>query len=660
MCGLTGFLWGESLPEPEAVICGMAGMLAHRGSDDAGVWIDCEAGVALANRRLSVLDLSSAGHQPMVSVSGRYVIAYNGEIYNHLDLRLELEGMNAAPAWRGHADTETLLAGFEAWGIKETVKRATGMFSFALWDRQGGVLTLGRDRLGEKPLYYGWQGNTFLFSSELKAIEAHPGFSGQIDRGAVALLMRHNCIPAPYSIYQGIRKLLPGSLLTVSRQKRDEMPIRYWDVREVVADGLARPFEGTPDEAVGMLEALLSASIRRQMAADVPLGAFLSGGVDSSTIVALMQSLSNRPVHTFSIGFHEAEYDEAKYAAAVAKYLETEHTELIVTPQQAMDVIPRLPELYCEPFSDSSQIPTFLVSQLARQHVTVSLSGDGGDELFGGYNRHVLGQHWWGGLSRVPAWLRACSSRGISALSPTTWNRILKPIGWLLRRRAWNPGERLHKGAAVIGARSSAELYRLLVSHWYSPASLVLGAQEPPTVLTSPELQPDTDHFVHQMMAMDLVTYLPDDGLVKVERAAKGVSLETRVPFLDHQVVEFAWRLPLEYKLREGVGKWPLRQVLYRHVPRELIERPKMGFGVSIDNWLRGSLRDWAESLLSEERIRREGFFDPAPIREKWNEHLSGRRNWQYLLWDVLMFQAWFEHQNRYKSFGGKRAKLDI
>lgn len=643
MCGLTGFLWGDPRPEPEVVIRGMAATLVHRGPDDVGVWIDREAGIALAHRRLSIVDLSPAGHQPMMSASGRYVVAYNGEVYNYTDLRRELETTDAAPVWRGHSDTEVLLAGFEAWGIEETVRRATGMFAFALWDRRNATLTLGRDRLGEKPLYYGWQGNAFLFASELKAIEAHPAFSRQVDRGAVALLMRHSAIPAPYSIWQGIRKLLPGSLVGITRRKCGEAPVRYWDARKIVATGLTQPFEGTPIEAVGMLEALLSASVRRQMVADVPLGAFLSGGIDSSTVVALMQSQSSRPVRTFSIGFHEADYDEAKHAAAVAKHLGTEHTELCVTPRQAMDVIRRLPELYCEPFADPSQIPTFLVSQLARQHVTVSLSGDGGDELFGGYDHYVLGPRLWGGLSRIPAGLRAWSSRGITALSPATWNRLLKPIGLLRRRRAWNPGDRLHKGAAVMAARSSAELYRLMGSHWDTPASPVLNADVPPTALTSPELQPDMDHFVHRMMALDLVTYLPDDILVKVDRAAMGVSLETRVPFLDHQVVEFAWRLPLEYKLREGVGKWPLRQILYKHVPRELIERPKMGFSVPIDSWLRGPLRDWAENLLSKERIQREGFFDRTLIRKKWNEHLSGQRQWQYPLWNVLMFQAWLE-----------------
>jgi asparagine synthase (glutamine-hydrolysing) len=647
MCGIAGFwVWelGHRAAE-EAVLNRMADAIRHRGPDDGGVWRDASHGVGLAHRRLSILDVSPAGHQPMASASGRYVLAYNGEVYNHADLRRELEGANAAPVWRGHSDTETLLAGFDAWGIERTIKRATGMFAFAVWDVQNAALTLGRDRLGEKPLYYGWQGNTFLWASELKAIEAHPAFERQIDRGALALLMRHNAIPAPHSIYQGIHKLLPGTLLTVSGQQRGEMPIRYWDARQIVAEGLAQPFSGSPAEAVLALEALLSAAVSRQMVADVPLGAFLSGGIDSSTVVALMQAQSSRPVRTFSIGFHEADYDEAKHAAAVAKHIGTEHTELYITPQQALDVIPRLPELYCEPFADSSQIPTFLVSQLARQHVTVSLSGDGGDELFGGYSRYVFGQRLWSHLSRIPALLRRWAAKGITAVPPAMWNFLLKPVGAVLRRGEWNPGDKLHKGAALLAVRTPVDLYRMLVSHWEAPSSLVLGADEPPTVLASPELQPETDHFVHQMMALDLVTYLPDDILTKVDRAAMGVSLETRVPFLDHQVVEFAWRLPLAYKLRDGVGKWPLRQVLYNHVPRALIERPKMGFAVPIGHWLRGPLRDWAESLLSAERIRQEGFLNPVLIREKWDEHLSGRRNWQYLLWDVLMFQAWLEQR---------------
>jgi asparagine synthase (glutamine-hydrolysing) len=503
--------------------------------------------------------------------------------------------------------------------------------------------------LGEKPLYYGWQGDTFLFGSELKAIKAHPAFRGEIDRNALALLMRHNAIPAPYSIYKGISKLLPGSLLSVSPQDRNAEPRRYWDARQVVADGLAHPYAGTPADAVEALETLLRDAVGKQMVADVPLGAFLSGGVDSSAIVALMQAQSSRPVKTFTIGFHEQGYNEAEHAKAVARHLGTDHTELYVTPRQALDVIPRLPLIYDEPFSDSSQIPTFLVSQMTRQHVTVSLSGDAGDELFGGYNRYVLGQRLWKRLNRLPVRVRKAMAGMITGVSSQGWNRLLGPVQTLLPKNLAqaNIGDKLHKGAEVMAAKTPVDLYRQLVSHWSHPAGVVIGAAEARTVLTETGSQPETDHFVHHMMALDLLTYLPDDILTKVDRAAMGVSLETRVPLLDHRVVEFAWRLPLDYKLRDGEGKWPLRQVLYKYVPRELIERPKMGFGVPIDSWLRGPLRDWAEDLLGETRLQQEGYFNPAPIRRKWAEHLSGKRNWQYHLWDVLMFQAWLEQEHK-------------
>ncbi len=651
MCGLAGFIGGSgALPIVEwpTLLRRMGETIRHRGPDDAGVWMDIDAGVGLVHRRLSILDLSTAGHQPMISPSGRYVIAFNGEIYNHLDLRgLLCDAPNTELDWRGHSDTETLLAGFDRWGIVGTVERAIGMFAFAVWDKANRTLTLGRDRVGEKPLYYGWQGNTFLFGSELKALKAHPAFRAEIDRNALALMMGHNAIPAPYSIYQGISKLLPGSLLTVSLQNRNAQPQRYWDARQVVVDGLANPFTGSPGEAVDALDKLLRDAVAKQMMADVPLGAFLSGGVDSSAIVALMQAQSTRPVKTFTIGFHEASYNEAEHAKAVARHLGTDHTELYVTPRQALDVIPQLPSLYDEPFSDSSQIPTYLVSQLTRQHVTVSLSGDAGDELFGGYSRYMFGRQLWNRLSRLPVGVRTMLARMITGVSPQGWNRLLEPVQNLLPMglAQANIGDKLHKGAGVMAAKTPVDLYRLLVCHWPQPAELVLGATEEPTILTEASLQPKTDHFFHQMMALDLMTYLPDDILTKVDRAAMGVSLETRVPLLDHRVVEFAWRLPLDYKLCDGVGKWPLRQVLYKYVPKELIERPKMGFGVPINTWLRGPLRDWAESLLGESRLRQEGYFNPAPIRQKWAEHLSGKRNWQYHLWDVLMFQAWLEKQ---------------
>lgn len=623
----------------------MTDTMTRRGPDDGGYWCDGEQGIALGHRRLAIIDLSPAGHQPMQSSSSRFVIVFNGEIYNHLELRAELDAAGAAPTWRGHSDTETLLAAFDAWGIGKTVERAVGMFAFAVWDRALRVLTLGRDRLGEKPLYYGWQGKgrqaVFLFGSELKALRAHPAFEHAVDRDALCLQLRHNCIPAPYSIYRGIAKLPPGCLLSVSAQRPEPALSVYWSGARRIADGVADPFAGTADEAVDQLEALLKQAVRAQMLADVPLGAFLSGGVDSSTVVALMQAQSSRPVKTFSIGFHEDGYNEAEYAKAVARHLGTDHTELYVTAEQARAVIPRLQAMYDEPFSDSSQLPTFLVSQLARQHVTVSLSGDAGDELFCGYNRYQFAARLWNRIDRAPLPLRRLLAKGITGAPVDAWNAAARVLPRSLRFA--NTGDKLHKGAEVLACRTLDELYLGLVSHWEDPAALVLGSTEPPTLLTgNAPAFPQLDG-IGRMMALDLLTYLPDDILVKVDRAAMSVSLETRIPFLDHRVVEFAWRLPQSLKLRDGASKWILRQVLYRHVPPALIERPKMGFGVPVADWLRGPLREWSEELLSESRLRREGFFEPVQLRRKWEEHLSGRRNWQYQLWDVLMFQAWLE-----------------
>lgn len=665
MCGFAGFLSLQLLldkREALSILGRMATPITSRGPDDAGYWCDAvgDAAIGLAHRRLSILDLSPAGHQPMACHTGRYVLAFNGEIYNHQDLRRALggsphpdfpsggEGINTG--WRGHSDTETLLAGFVAWGVRATLERAIGMFAIALWDKKEQTLTLARDRLGEKPLYYGWQGQgakaSFLFGSELKALKAHPAFAANIDRNALALLMRHNYINAPHSIYQDIFKLPPGHLLTVSLRQRQPRLEPFWSLPAVAEAGVAQPFDGTPEQATDELEALLKSAVQQQMLADVPLGAFLSGGIDSSTIVALMQAQSSQPVKTFTIGFNEEGYNEAVHAKAVAKHLGTDHTELYVTPRQALDVIPKLPSLYCEPFSDSSQIPTFLVSQLARQKVTVALSGDAGDELFGGYNRYVLANRLWGKLSRAPAGLRQWAAAGIEVLSPAAWNRLASPVLPLLppSLRQANVGDKLHKGAGVLAARSVDDLYLGLVTHW-QPDGLVLGAQEPATALRGAQLPLQGLSGIERMMALDAITYLPGDILVKVDRAAMGVSLETRVPFLDHRVVEFAWRLPQSLKLRDDVGKWVLRQVLYRHVPKELIERPKMGFGVPMDIWLRGPLRDWAEDLLGESRLRQEGFFNPVPIRKKWIEHVSGKRSWSYHLWDVLMFQAWLQEQ---------------
>lgn len=649
MCGLAGFFCEKQFESADDLLRGMAGQISHRGPDADGYWHDDAAGVGLAHRRLSILDLSEAGSQPMHSPSGRFVIVFNGEIYNHNDIRQRLQTSSDAPhVWRGHSDTETLLAGFDCFGVEATIKMVVGMFAFALWDRQTGTLTLGRDRLGEKPLYYGWQGDTFLFGSELKAMRAHPAFKAGVNRGTLSLFMRHAYIPAPYSIYEGIAKLSPGCLLSVSRGQREPVLYRYWSGAAVAEGGVANPYAGSDGQAIDELEVLLKDAVGRQMVADVPLGAFLSGGIDSSTVVALMQAQSSRPVKTFTIGFHEEGYNEAEHAMAVAKHLGTDHTELYVTAAQAMDVIPRLPALYDEPFADSSQIPTFLVSQLARQHVTVSLSGDAGDELFCGYNRYQITHKLWRKLSRIPLPARRLLARTLTSVSPDAWNRIARAAGPALPRaaRVAQPGDKLHKGAGVLTSESVDDLYLGLVSQWQDPAAVVINGSESSTLLSgnAPALVGLDD--VERMMALDLLTYLPDDILTKVDRAAMGVSLETRVPFLDHRVVEWAWRLPQSIKLREGQGKWILRQVLYRHVPQELIERPKRGFSVPIDAWLRGPLRSWAEALLDESRLKKEGYFHSAPIRQKWQEHLSGRRNWQYQLWNVLMFQMWLESQN--------------
>jgi asparagine synthase (glutamine-hydrolysing) len=643
--GFLGGVGGDRQFVDEALLEVMTKTIITRGPDDAGYWIDQDCRIGLGHRRLSIVDLSPAGHQPMMSPSGRYVLVFNGEIYNHMNCRASMPMTGAK--WRGHSDTETLLAGFEAWGIEETVKRCIGMFAFAVWDRDSQSLTLGRDRMGEKPLYYGWQGAgrqaTFLFGSELKALKAHPAFAAGVDRNALCLLMRHNYVPAPYSIYQGISKLEAGCLLTVSLVQPEPKVERYWSVAAAAMAGCAAPFAGTPVQAVDALEVLLKSAVQQQMMADVPLGAFLSGGIDSSTVVALMQAQSNHRAKTFTIGFNEEGYNEAVHAKAVAQHLGTEHTELYVSPQQALDVIPRLPTLYCEPFSDSSQIPTFLVSQLARQQVTVSLSGDAGDELFCGYNRYLLANKLWSKLSLLPAGSRRLAARGMTAFSPSRWNSLLGPLHRVSpdSMRHANFGDKLHKAASVLGSGSVDALYLGLVSHWHDPTSIVIGGTEPQTLLTGNAPLFEGLDDIQRMMALDALTYLPDDILVKVDRAGMGVSLEGRVPFLDHRVVEFAWSLPQSMKLRDGVGKWVLRQVLYRHVPKALVERPKMGFGVPIGDWLRGPLRDWAEALLDEGRLRREGYFHPGPIRQKWAEHLSGARNWQYHLWDVLMFQAW-------------------
>jgi asparagine synthase (glutamine-hydrolysing) len=545
-----------------------------------------------------------------------------------------------------------MLATIEQWGIEEALRRFNGMFAFALWDRRDRSLTLVRDRMGEKPLYYGWQGEgpsaSLIFGSELKALKQHPQFRGQINRDAISLLMRHNYIPAPYSIYHDIFKLPPGCLLTVGLDAMANLPEprQYWSLPKVAAARRRDLHQGAPHQIVDDLDGLLKQIIGQQMVADVPLGAFLSGGVDSSTVVALMQSQTSRPVKTFTIGFDELGYDEAVHARKVASHLGTEHTELYVRPEEAMAVIPHLPKIYDEPFSDSSQIPTYLVSSLARQHVSVSLSGDGGDEVFCGYTRYLAAAAAWKKLCVLPRSARSVVAAGIRTVSPSYWDKISRLVPGLARGAAVGRfGDKIHKAAGVMASSSVDALYVGLVSHWSEPAAMVLGASEPATQLTRSDPSLSGFTAVERMMALDMVTYLPDDILAKVDRAAMSVSLETRAPFLDQRMVEFAWGMPLNVKLRDGEGKWALKQVLYKDVPKSLIERPKMGFGVPLDKWLRGPLKEWAEALLDEERLRREGYFDARSVQQKWREHLTGQRNWAYHLWDVLMFQAWQEAQ---------------
>lgn len=654
MCGLVGFLGaGVGAGSDEALLRRMADTLIHRGPDDGGVWSDSAQRVGLGHRRLAIVDLSPAGHQPMVSASGRYVIAFNGEIYNHLDLRKAVEQIPPIPPfskggileWRGHSDTETLLAGFAAWGIEATLKKTVGMFAIALWDRAERRLTLARDRLGEKPLFYGWVRGAFVFGSELKALRAYPGFDNPVSRDALALYLQHCVVPAPYSIYQDIFKLEPGCVLSVSATGLAGKTVQiepYWRFTDAVRQGLAAPIQ-SETEAVAALESALREAVALQAVADVPLGAFLSGGVDSSTIVALMQAQSSRPVQTFTVGFDETGFDESPHALAVARHLGTEHHALRVTAADALAVIPLLPAMYDEPFADRSQIPTHLVSKAARSRVTVALSGDAGDELFGGYNRYFWGRRVWNHLGWMPSVLRQGLGAGIQQIPVAAWDALGRalPGAYGVARLS----DKVHKLAHRLKTvQSLDDLYRSLVTEWPQGTELVRGAGCLPTKLDNASLTTGVPEAEHRMMLWDTLTYLSDDILTKVDRAAMSVSLETRVPFLEHRVVELAWRLPLHMKIRGGQGKWALRQVLYKYVPRELIERPKAGFGIPVGQWLRGPLREWAEELLDEARLQREGYFNPAPIRQAWQEHLSGRHDWTARLWCVLMFQAWREN----------------
>lgn len=648
MCGIVGYLGGQYKNEKIStdILKVMSDQIFMRGPDSSGDWIDLSKKIALGHRRLAVVELSQAGHQPMSSYSERYVMTYNGEIYNNNEIRRELSKTGIKIKWQGLSDTETILAGFDVWGIKGTISRITGMFAIAVWDKELEHLFLVRDRIGEKPLYYGWQGSgsnkVFLFGSELKALKQHPEFKNEIDRNSLSLYMRYNYVPAPNSIYKDIMKVEPGSIVTVTLQKESHKIEKYWSALDVIKNGIDSPFTESTKNVTDNLEINLKKTISRQMMADVPLGAFLSGGIDSSLVVSLMQAQSSQPIKTFTIGFNEAGYNEAEFAKSVATHLGTDHTELYVSSQDALDVIPKLPKIYCEPFADSSQIPTYLVSSLARHHVTVSLSGDGGDEIFCGYNRYLFTDKLWKGLKVIPISLRGLIGKGIKNIPESKWNKTFGLVNKLTSNRfnglSW--GDKLQKGAGVVGSRDLTDLYQRLVSSWQNPASVVIEGKQDSKIIHE-EL--NTLNDIQKMMAIDSISYLPDDILVKVDRAAMGVSLETRVPFLDHNIFEFASKIPLSMKLKKGVGKLVLRDILYRYVPKELIERPKMGFGVPVAEWLRGPLRDWSEELLNESKLESQGFFYPKVIREMWSEHLSGVHNWQSQLWAVLMFQAWLE-----------------
>jgi asparagine synthase (glutamine-hydrolysing) len=643
MCGIAGFWSTGRAPEyPLQLLKRMGDFIAHRGPDDCGCLFDASSGIGLVHRRLSILDLSPAGHQPMTSTSGRYVIVFNGEVYNHEEIRAELVEMQ----WRGHSDTEVMLAAIDRWGLDVAVRRFVGMFAFALWDRNENQLFLVRDRLGIKPLYYGRAGGDFVFASELKAIGAYPSFRRIIDRDALVIYMRHNYIPSPHCIYEGLRKLPPGSIL-VMRSPDAEPEVRaFWSAAEIADESVRIYAEASDEEIVEELHKKLMSAVGLRMIADVPLGAFLSGGIDSSAVVALMQAQSSRRVKTFTIGFNESGYNEAVHAKQVAQHLGTDHTELYVTSREALDVVPMLPAMYDEPFADSSQIPTYLVSKLARSKVIVSLSGDGGDELFCGYNRYLLTKKIWQSLNRFPKNARRAAAVVIRAIPPATIDAVygcVRPV--IPKNRRWPAvGDKAHKLACFFSSAGPGAIYLGALSQCEDPTEFVLNAQEPRTVKQIIQQSQSLPSLEEQMMLTDLRTYLPDDILTKVDRASMAVSLEARVPLLDHRVVEFALRIPLRLKIKNGISKWILRQVLYKYVPQELVERPKMGFGVPIEHWLRGPLRDWAEDLLAEEALKQHQLLNVGAIRQKWKEHLSGRRNWQYLLWNVLVFQDWYRH----------------
>ena len=639
MCGIAGYLEiGSSLGTDEMAsrVKRMTDAIAHRGPDDSGVWTDCAAGIGLGHRRLSIIDISPLGHQPMHSGDGRYVITYNGEVYNFQELHRELTELGHT--FISTSDTEVMLAAISQWGLEAAVKRFIGMFAFALWDRRDQVLHLVRDRVGVKPLYWSLRNNVLLFGSELKALMAHPTWHGKLNREAVAAFVRHSYIPGPNTIFSGVHKLTPGSILTLKPGAAPRIA-SYWSLLDSLESKRAPAMD--PTSAIEQLDALLRDSVKRRMISDVPLGAFLSGGIDSSTVVALMQAQSSRKVRTFSIGFHEQGYDEAKYAKAVAAHLGTDHTELYVSPREALDVVPRLADWFDEPFGDSSQIPTFLVSQMTRSHVTVALSGDGGDELFAGYPRYLLAESLWRRIGRLPLAIRAPLASLLQAMPERTLDNLtgMLPARW----RTLNGGRKLHRLAGLLRMPVDDGIHAELAAVWPFDDQLVPGTTRSLAIAADPSLKARLSDSLARMQYYDLHSYLPDDILVKVDRASMAVGLEAREPLLDHRLIEFAWSLPRDFKMRVGESKWILRQVLDKYVPRHLFERPKMGFSVPLGGWLRGPLRDWAQALLEPSRIARDGIFSPEQLTTLWNEHQSGRANRETVLWNALMFQAWRE-----------------
>lgn len=644
MCGIAGFLSLNSL-DSKRILKTMVSKMNHRGPDSNGIWYNKNYNIGFAHARLAIVDLSISGHQPMNSISERYTMVFNGEIYNHKAIRKKIEASSKIQ-WKGTSDTETIVAAIECWGLNKTIENCVGMFSIALWDAKEEKITLVRDRMGEKPLYYGWVNGNFVFASELKPIQSFPLFSNPINRNALNLFLKHSAIPDPYSIYEDIYKLEPGTILSLNVKTKVIEKEEYWSIEKIANANNKPSFTGSKEQAVVNLEQLLKDSIQLQAQADVPLGAFLSGGVDSSVIVALMQAQSTNKVNTFSIGFDQKEYNEANHAKKVANHIGTNHRETYITGKEVLDIVPLLPKIFTEPFSEASQIPTYLVAKIAKKEVTVSLSGDAGDELFCGYSRYQLANKSWNRSSQIPYLLRHTISKAISNLPTGLLEVLLKPLEGKTDMNGLkiNPVDRLLKIAPLLNFNNRKELYaKGFMTHNLDTADWILNTGEAKSLFDNNKLA--IDSFFAEMMAVDLMTYLPNNNLAKVDRASMANSLETRVPLLDHRIVEFAMALPMEYKLQNGVDKWVLRQVLYKYVPKSLIERPKMGFGVPLAAWMRGPLKEWCENLINKKRLDEEGFFDSNIIQTKWKEHINMKRNWHAQLWDVMVFQAWLEEQ---------------